>query len=145
VDITMTILCHVPYRLSRRLTHPVGLAYCDRMRHLTFADKSLLVGDEVADLLMEYATLVVSGGHADTVRAFGADGQEVVATLLLDQGVPLMAETSQSSMVEPDNAEALEYLRGRIRLMTSPLLVELVDDSMVPQADDLDIPHTVDL
>jgi hypothetical protein len=114
------------------------------MKHVTFAEKSLLVGDEVADLLMEYAALVSSSGNADTldVRAFGADGQEVVATLLLDQGVPIIAETSHTSMIEPDNAEALEYMRERIALMTSPPLVTATDDPMPPQTDDLDIPRT---
>jgi hypothetical protein len=117
------------------------------MKHVTFADKSLLIGDEVADLLMEYARLMASSGHADTVnvRAFGADGQEVVATLLLDQGTPLMSESTHSSMVEPDNAEAVEYMRGRIDLMTSPPLVAPIDDPMQPQTDDLDIPRTVNL
>jgi hypothetical protein len=117
------------------------------MKHVTFADKSLLVGDEAADLLMEYATLVASSGDADRVnlRAFGSDGQEVIATILLDQGTPLMAETSHSSMVEPDNAEAMEYLRERIRLMTSPRLAGPIDDHMIPQTSDLDLPGTVDL
>jgi hypothetical protein len=117
------------------------------MKHVTFAEKSLLVGDEVADLLLEYATLVATSGRPDTVnvRAFGSDGQEVVATLLLDQGVPLMAETSQTSMVEPDNAEALDYMRERIKLMTSPRLVGPVDDAMSPQTDDLDMPRTINL
>lgn len=114
------------------------------MKHVTFAGKSLLVGDEVADLLMEYAALVASSGNADTVdvRAFGADGQEVIATLLLEQGVPIMAETSQSSMMEPDNAQALEYMREKIALMTSPRLVTDLDEPMPPQTDDLDVPPT---
>ncbi len=114
------------------------------MKHVTFAEKSLLVGDEVADLLMEYAALVAASGQADTVdvRAFGSDGQEVVATLLLDQGVPIMAETSHTSMVEPDNAEALEYMRGRMALITSPRLVTALDEPVPPQTDELDVPRT---
>lgn len=118
-------------------------SYCASMKHVTFAEKSL-VGDDVADLLLEYAALMAANGHADTVnvRAFGADGQEVVATLLLNNGAPIMAETSHTSMVEPDNAEALEYMRERITLMTSPRLVGTLDDPLPPQADDLDIPTT---
>lgn len=96
---------------------------------------------------MEYARLVASSGHADTVkvRALGADGQEVVATLLLNQGTPLMAESTHSSMVEPDNAEAVEYMRGRVGLLDSPRLVAPIDDPMPPQTGDLDIPRTVNL
>jgi hypothetical protein len=115
------------------------------MKHVTYAEKSLLVGDEAADTLMEYAALVVSRGMADTVdlAAFGSDGQEVTATLLIDQGAPLMCETSNTSMQEPNNDKALEYMRGQILLLTSPRLVAPVEDTlMLPQHDDMDIPDS---
>lgn len=92
------------------------------MKHLTFAEKSLLVGDEAADVLLEYAVLLADRGRADSVRlnAYGADGDEVVATFLLDAGTPLMAETSQTSMNEPDNSLAIAYIRARIEEFRSP-------------------------
>lgn len=94
------------------------------MKHLTFADKDLLVGDEAADLLIEYAVELAKRGDADKVElhAYSGDGDEVTATFLLDEGAPLMAETSHTAMPEPDNSEAIEYMRTRIRaLSTAPV------------------------
>jgi hypothetical protein len=92
------------------------------MKHLTMGEKGLLAGDEVADLLIEYAALLAthSRGDAVQVRALGEDGDEVVATFLLNQGTALMAETTRSSLSEPDNSEAVAYLRERIQRLTSP-------------------------
>ena len=46
------------------------------MKHLTFADKNLLTGDAVADLIIEYAVLLARRGDADsiTINAYGGDG-----------------------------------------------------------------------
>jgi hypothetical protein len=83
------------------------------MKHMTFAEKSLLLDDETADALVEYAALLVQHNTGDTVdvHAFGADGDEVDAKLLLSSGAPIMAETSQTSLPDPDNSAALEYIR----------------------------------
>lgn len=95
------------------------------MKHLTFADKSLLIDDATADALIEYAALLVQHDTADSVdvHAFGADGDEVEAKLLLSAGAPLMAETSQTSLPEPDNHNVLTYIRaaiGRLSPTASP-------------------------
>lgn len=86
------------------------------MQHMLVADKSLLVGDAVAELVLQYAALLGRIGSADTVklRAFGSDGDEVVAGLLLNAGTVLVIETSSTSLTDPDNAEAEAYLRERI-------------------------------
>jgi len=91
------------------------------MRHVTFADKNLLVGDDAADLLLEYAAALSSVGKADTVRvaAISSDGDAVVATFLLNAGSPLMAETTHSSLPEPDNEEVAQYMRERIDRLTA--------------------------
>lgn len=92
------------------------------MKHLTYTDKSLLVGDQVADLLTRYAALVADQGHADTVdvHGFGADGQEVVATYVLTAGTALMAETISTTMSEPENGAAEDYLTRAIDLIVNP-------------------------
>ena|ERR1700712_2641729 len=92
------------------------------MKHLTYTDKSLLVGDKVADLLTRYAALIGDQGHADTidVHGFGADGSEVVATFVLNNGISLMAETVTTSMNEPDNSDAENYLTRAIDLIVDP-------------------------
>jgi hypothetical protein len=48
------------------------------MQHVTFADKSLLVGDDAALLLLEYAAAVAGNDEGDTVmlNAIGSDGDD---------------------------------------------------------------------
>jgi hypothetical protein len=80
------------------------------------ADKSLLVGNEAADLLTQYAALVarIASGDAVTLRAIGADGGEVEATFVLNSGTVLIAESTDSRVPEPDNSDAEAYLRDRL-------------------------------
>jgi len=87
------------------------------MMHLTFADKNLMTGDAVADLLMEYTAALANDGAADTVKVkcIGADGADVIATFVLGEGTPLMAETSPSTQSEPDNSLAIAYMTGRLQ------------------------------
>lgn len=86
------------------------------MKHLTMADKSLLVGDEAADTLMEYAALIAQTGGGDSVslRAIGTDGAEVEATFLLNSGTVVISETTPSVVPEPDNRVAVAEMRKRI-------------------------------
>lgn len=96
------------------------------MKHITFADKSLLVGDEAADLLLEYAAALAGKGAADVVKlqAISSDGDEVEATFLLDQGAPLMAETTHSALPEPANDDVSQYMRDRIEVIRYPRAIQ---------------------
>ncbi|HEV7950401.1 MAG TPA: hypothetical protein VGP24_11610 [Glaciihabitans sp.] len=111
------------------------------MKHLTFADKSLLVGDEVADLMIRYASMLATAGSADAVdiHAYSSDGDEVIATFLLNEGSPLMAETTHSRLPEPDNTDAIRHMRGQMGLLSHPPTVQPEkDDKDFPDADELD-------
>ena len=92
------------------------------MKHLTYSEKSLLVSDQTADLVLEYASALSNQGASDTVNltAFGSDGDEVTATLLLGQGAPLMAESVTTSMADPNNDEAIEYMQRKLQELASP-------------------------
>jgi hypothetical protein len=111
------------------------------MKHLTFADKSLLVGDDVADLIVEYAAMLARAGDADTVdvAAYGADGDAVHAKLLLAEGAPLMAETSHTDLPEPDNSETLMYVREQMMRRSSPPSVQPADATMPANYEDLEL------
>lgn len=111
------------------------------MKHVTFADESLLVDDETTDLLLEYAAALARRGEADAVdiRAYSSIGDEVTATLLLDVGAPLMAETTNSSLPDPDNAAALSYLREQVARL-SPIAANPVEPRVLVDYDDLDLP-----
>lgn len=91
------------------------------MKHLTMADKSLLVGDDAADLLVRYAALLAKMQSGDTVTllAYGVDGAEVEAMFLLNSGTTLMSESTQSELPEPDNADQVAYLRDKIAAFES--------------------------
>jgi hypothetical protein len=92
------------------------------MMHLTFADKSLILGNAAAELTVEYAAALARIGSADTVRlvAYGSDGDKVTATLLLDAGAPLMIETSATDLPEPDNTDTVAYMTQRMSEINSP-------------------------
>jgi hypothetical protein len=105
------------------------------MKHITMAEKSLLLGDEAADLLMEYAALLGRTDSADTVtlRAYGADGDPVDVTFLLNSGLALLAETSDSPVPEPDNREGIRYMRNRMQLIQSPPNSEPIEEAPITQ------------
>jgi hypothetical protein len=107
------------------------------MKHVTYAEKTLLIGDEMADVLIEYAAQLASDGDADAldVRAVSGDGDEVMATFLVGAGAPLMAETTHSNLPEPDNAELVERVRADIARRRRPAEVEPEDGSSIPDPD----------
>lgn len=109
------------------------------MKHITYTDKSLLVGNEAADTLLQYAAILADNARADivNVRAFGSDGDEVTATFLLDAGASIMAETSTSRAKEPDNDEAVAYMRKRMSLLTEPPAARFEDADSPNNYEDL--------
>ncbi|WP_207454431.1 hypothetical protein [Desertivibrio insolitus] len=86
------------------------------MRHVTIADKSLLIGDEAAAALLQYAALMGKLGSSDVVElsAIGADGETVEASFLLNSGTVLMVESSRSKLPEPDNDASTAYMNDRL-------------------------------
>ena len=92
------------------------------MKHLLIADKTLLVGDEVAELLLRYGALLAQlrSGDSVSVRATDADGNDVTAGILLNSGTALVVETATTRLPEPDNAEVEQYLRSRIASYDMP-------------------------
>ena len=93
------------------------------MKHVTFGDKALLMGDDAGDALLEYARLIADNGRADTVtlRAISSDGNTVEASFLLDASSSLMIESTNSEVEPPDNSEAVADLRERIDAVTRPV------------------------
>lgn len=90
--------------------------YCPRMKHLQFGAKSLFVGDEAADLLIDYGAQISQLRTGDRVdlRGFSSEGNPIITSFLLNGGTNLVAETTSLNFGEPDNAEAVAYMRGRI-------------------------------
>src|SRR4051812_46999595 len=92
------------------------------MQHLTVESKNLLIGDEAAEALTEYAALIAKHGTGDRIklRAFGSDGDAVTATIVLSAGTTILTETAHNTLPEPDNGDAVAYMREQIRLLVTP-------------------------
>lgn len=92
------------------------------MKHVTYADKSLLLDDETADLLIEYAVALGTAGRTDSVvtNAMDSSGHDVEATFLLHGATELMTETARTSVDPVDNTAAVTYLREHIDLLRNP-------------------------
>ena len=89
------------------------------MKHLQFGAKSLFVGDEAADLLIDYGAQVAQQKSGDRVdlRGFSSEGNRITTSFLLNGGTSLVAETTSMTFEEPDNVEAVAYMRGRIEAL----------------------------
>ena len=105
------------------------------MKHVTMAEKSFLVGDEVAEVLIQYAALLGKVGSADsvTIRSLGVDGELVEALFLLNSGTVMMAESTHSKVPEPDNSDALQYMRDQIDKYDSFSLPQDEPETGTPQ------------
>lgn len=83
------------------------------------------MGDEVADLLIRYASRLANVGRADVVvvKAIGPHGATVDVTFLLDSGSVMLAESAESALPEPDNSTAIAYMSERTHSLQQPLHV----------------------
>ncbi|PPF09576.1 hypothetical protein C5C45_14560 [Rathayibacter rathayi] len=111
----------------------------DGMKHILFADKTILVGDEAADALVEYAVALAAKGTADSVEysGIGADGASVDATFLVNAAAALVVETTPSDLPEPDNAREVARVRQRIHALTGEHPVQPGDGELTAGYDDL--------
>ena len=106
------------------------------MKHVTYGDKSLLIDDDAADWLMEYARALGSAHMTDTVtlQAIGSDGNEVKVTFLLNSGTELIIESANTTAQAPRNDEVVGYMQERTRLiLTPPLGQPVMDPSEIPR------------
>jgi hypothetical protein len=112
------------------------------MKHVTFGEKSLLMSDDAADSLIDYARLLAIASSADTVtvRAIGADGNTVDAAFLLNHSTVLVVESTNSTVVPPPNDEAVRYMRERMDRLTNPRSAPSDDPDDILHLEDFDIP-----
>ena len=86
------------------------------MKHLVFGSKSLLTGEEAADLLGQYAALLGKLASADYIELQCIDslGNETIAGFLLNGGANLVVETASTRIDEPVNDDAVAYMRRQL-------------------------------
>jgi hypothetical protein len=92
------------------------------MKYLTYADRSVLIGDDAADLLVRYSAVLAETGHADSValNVLSQDGDDIVASFVLGTGTNLMTASTSSKLPEPVNEDAVNYMKGKLDDLTSP-------------------------
>jgi hypothetical protein len=92
------------------------------MKHVTVAEKSLLMGDDVADCLLEYSRLLGQDSQVDavTVRGIGPDGNTVDVSILLNAATMLVIESTNTTVEAPGNDEAVRYMQERIDRIINP-------------------------
>ena len=109
------------------------------MKHVTYSQKSLFLGDEAADLLIEYARLVAKSQTSDTVTvpAVGSDGNQVRATFLLTTSTIIMVESTDSDFAGPLDEGTVEDLRQRIDRISAVNVAQPESNGPIGIEDDL--------
>ena len=109
------------------------------MKHISFADKTLFVDDEVADSLVAYAALLGAEQSADSVRlrAIGQDGNEVEVDFVLNAATNLVTESTNTTMQPPRNQDAVDYIQAKIEAIRNPPAVRPSEQlHLVTEADE---------
>ncbi|MBF4463028.1 MULTISPECIES: hypothetical protein [unclassified Rathayibacter] len=108
------------------------------MKHILFADKTIVVGDDAADALVEYAVALAARSQADDVEylGIGADGATVRVTFLVNAASALVVETTPSDLPEPDNTDEIRRIRSRIDALTG---THPVQPAVHPITSDFDV------
>jgi hypothetical protein len=107
------------------------------MKHVTYAEKSLLMGDEAAETLLEYARLLADNETSDTVTltSISPDGNTVEASFLLTPSTILMVESTNSEVTPPDNSDAIAEMQERIDAIARPMAAESESEESHSQVD----------
>jgi hypothetical protein len=103
------------------------------MKHVMYGEKSLLMDDDSADALIEYAGVIAQTGSGDTVRlrAAGSDGNAVEVVFLLNASTGLIVESASAQMDAPTNDDAVAEIRRKIDLLRNPpsSVAEMLEDA----------------
>lgn len=110
------------------------------MKRINYGDVSYLVGGEVADAMVEYTARLMSNqrGDAVEVNVLGPDGNPEVASFALGPGVPMTAETTRSELDEPENGDAVAYMRAAMSRLTSSTPAPMTAEDLLAVAQTLE-------
>ena len=95
------------------------------MKLINYAESTWLLGDEAADILIEYSVLMARGSSADAVEitALDRDGGPQTVSLVLGPATMLTVQGTESEFAEPENADAVTGVRAKIAAITTPPMV----------------------
>lgn len=116
----------VPFALAvsivNRLPITANPAYGRSMKLINYGDTDWLIGDDAADLLLEYSVLLAKGGTADSVEmaVLSAEGEPQRVSMLIGPATMMTARPVSSDFSEPDNGGPIAEVRSRIDAIVSP-------------------------
>jgi hypothetical protein len=91
------------------------------MRRVSYVGETVVVGDEFGMLILEYAASLARNNTSEPLRFLGLNDEgEVETAFLLGPASQVVVVKTNSLLPEPDNTEAEEYMRSRIRDLTFP-------------------------
>ncbi len=92
------------------------------MRRVTYVDESVIVGDRFGSLILDYAASLARNSTSEPLHFISlSDEGEVETAFLLGPASQLVVVKTESLIREPDNSEAEEFMRSRIRDLTFPV------------------------
>ena len=111
------------------------------MKLLTYGPRSFLVAADLADALVDYAAALAAAGTEDEVAitAIAPDGDHVDVRLVLNSGTSLLAESSGSSLPDPDNGDLVAQVRERIESLRTGNVETAVLESDPRQPRDFEV------
>jgi hypothetical protein len=85
------------------------------MRRVTYVDESVIVGDEFAAVVLDYAAALIRNGDSEALHFVALSGEgEVETAFLLGPASQLVVVKTESLLPEPDNSAAVKFMRSRI-------------------------------
>ena len=107
------------------------------MRHVMYAEKSLLMDDASADALIDYAAALAEAAGGDSVRlvAVGDDGNEVEVAFLLNSATVLIIESASADLEMPANDDAVRIMRQKADHIRHPPEAQTQAPSGLPDFD----------
>jgi hypothetical protein len=84
------------------------------MKHIHYDATTILVGDDVADAVIEYAAALAGGDRADTVDvpAVAHDGTMTTTKILIGPSSEIVIQDAEEDELEMDNGEFVGRLRA---------------------------------
>ena len=99
------------------------------MKLLNYGDTEWLVGDEAAELLMNYSVLMARVGTADSVNVtmLNNHGEPQNLNILIGPSTMMTSRETATDFPEPENARAVAEVRGKIAAIEEPPPVQPTD------------------
>jgi len=99
------------------------------MKLLNYGDTEWLVGDEAAELLMNYSVLMARASTADSINVTMLDshGEPQNLNILIGPATMMTSRETESAFDEPTNDAAVAEVRGKISAIEDPPPVQPVE------------------